>query len=128
MSIPELINFILTGEPEYPAFRIYEGGRVSGYCFPARFKKRQAYDRTAGISVCLGTGYTGRGIGTAALTMPEDAAKTSGIRVITGILLRRKPCAYPPDGNVRLHAVRTPENAGKKSGKIPDVVMYGKEP
>ena len=123
----ELKEFLFIGNPKYPSFLIQEGDMVIGYCFLTRYKNRQAYDRTAEVSIYLRPEFTGKGIGAAALKVLEDAAGKSGIRVIIGTLCGEnhasirlmEKCGYERCAHIR--------NAGEKFGKVLDVVMYEKE-
>lgn len=75
ITIPELRDFLFIAHPRYPSFIIKESNEIVGYCFLTRYKTRQAYDRTAEMSIYMKPAYTGRGIGALALKHPEDAAK-----------------------------------------------------
>jgi L-amino acid N-acyltransferase YncA len=127
MSKKELEEFLFIAHPKYPSFVIKDNGGIIGYCFLTRFKKRQAYDRSAELSIYLRPEYTGKGIGPVALDRLEAAAGKAGIHVLVGTL-----CAE------NLPSIRLLEksgyakcahlkNIGEKFGKVLDVVMYQKE-
>jgi phosphinothricin acetyltransferase len=82
----DMEEFLFLSHPRYPSFLIREGGETIGYCFLSRYKNRQAYDRSAELSIYLKPESTGRGIGPVALDYLEDAAKSSDIRVLVGTL------------------------------------------
>ncbi|MEI7898277.1 MAG: GNAT family N-acetyltransferase [bacterium] len=52
-------------------------GISCGFCYISQYKKRQAYDRTAEVSLYLTPGFTGRGIGPDALRHLEKVAGDS---------------------------------------------------
>lgn len=127
VQIPELTEFLFIAHPKYPAFTIRIKGRIIGYCFLTRYKNRQAYDRTAELSIYLRPECTGKGIGPAALQHLEEAAKRSGIHVLVGTLCGEN---YPSirlmekAGYTRAAHLR---NVGEKFGNVLDVVIYQKE-
>ena len=63
ISIEELKSVILTGHPKYRSFQIDYEGETCGYCYISQYKKRQAYDRTAEVTIYLKPEYSGKGIG-----------------------------------------------------------------
>lgn len=127
VTISELREFLFIGDPKYPSFCIKEDNRAVGYCFLTRYKNRQAYDRTAEISIYMQPEYTGRGMSFIALKFLGDAAKNAGTRVIIGTLCGenrasirlREKCGYPRCAPLK--------NVGEKFGKVLDAVMYEKE-
>ena len=127
ITLPELKEFLFIANPKYPSFVMKDHDRIIGYCFLTRFKKRQAYDRTAELSIYIQPEYTGRGIGVLALRFLEDAAKNAGIHTLIGTLCGEnhasirlmEKCGYARCAHLK--------NTGEKFGKILDVVMYQKE-
>ncbi len=127
ITIDELREFLFIGDPKYPSFLIRENGDVIGYCFLTRYKKRQAYDRTAEISIYLAPERMGKGIGPIAMKYLEEAARKAGIRVLV--------CTLSADNraSIRLCEKAGYEQAGQlkrigeKFGKVLDVVIYQKE-
>lgn len=127
ITIPELEEIIFLNNPRYPSFLIHEGDHVIGYCFLSRFKKRQAYDRTAELSIYLKPSFTGRGIGHFAIHHIEEAAKKGGIHVLIGTLCGENQASIrllEKMGYIKAAHLR---NVGEKFGDILDVVMYQKE-
>ena len=52
---------------KYKTYVICQGDVICGYVLIAPHKKREAYDKTAEVTIYLKPGYTGRGIGSLAL-------------------------------------------------------------
>jgi len=127
ITVPELKEFLSVDHPKYPSFVLREGDETIGFCFTTRYKKRQAYDRTAEVSIYLRPEYTGHGIGVAALRRLEDAAEHSGIRVLVGTLCAEnrasirlmERCGYTRSAHLK--------SVGEKFGRVLDVVIYQKE-
>jgi phosphinothricin acetyltransferase len=63
ISIEELKSVILISHPKYKSFLIDYEGETCGYCYISQYKNRQAYDRTAEITIYLKPAYSGKGIG-----------------------------------------------------------------
>ena len=86
ITIDELKEFIPFDHKKYKSFLIKNENECCGFCYISQYKKRQAYDRTAEISLYLKTEYTGRGIGKEVLKHLEKVAKKNGISVLIGII------------------------------------------
>lgn len=127
MSREELEGFLFISHPRYPSFLITEGGEIVGYCFLTQYKKRQAYDRTAELSIYLKPEYTGNGIGPIALEFLESAALSAGLHVLVATLCGEN---FPSirlmekGGYTRCAHMK---HIGEKFGRILDVVIYQKE-
>ncbi|HOX35664.1 MAG TPA: N-acetyltransferase family protein [Methanoregulaceae archaeon] len=127
ITIMGLREILFIDNPKYPSFTIRKDGRIIGYCFLARYKNRQAYDRTAELSIYLRPECTGKGIGPAALSCLETAAQRSGIHILIGTLCGEN-CAsirlMEKAGYTKAAHLR---NVGEKFGNVLDVVIYQKE-
>jgi hypothetical protein len=115
MSHNELEEFLFVSHPKYPSFVMKDHDEITMYCFLTRYKKRQAYDRSAELSVYLKPAFTGKGIGPGALNYLEAAFKKGRYSCACGHPVRKKPCKHPADGKVRLFPMCPPE---KYRGKI----------
>ncbi len=127
ITIPELREFLNISHPKYPSFTVRDNNRIIGYCFLTRYKMRQAYDRTAELSIYMKPEYTGRGIGVVALKYLEDAAKTTGIRVLIGTLCGENHASIRLMEKAGYSRCAYLKNVGEKFGKLLDVVIYQKE-
>ncbi len=56
-------DIINPGHPKYRSFLISESNIPCGFVYLSQFRKREAYDRTAEITVYLKPEYAGKGIG-----------------------------------------------------------------
>lgn len=126
ISIKELKEFIPVNNKKYRSFLIKTDNECCGFCYLSQYKKRQAYNRTAEISLYLKPEYTGRGIGKEALKHLEQIAKMNGISVLIGII-------SGDNGNsIKLFEKNGYEKCahykqiGEKFNKILDVVSYQK--
>ncbi|MBN2747191.1 MAG: GNAT family N-acetyltransferase [Bacteroidales bacterium] len=75
ISLEELKSVILVAHPKYKSYLIEYEGKTCGYCYISQYKKRQAYDRTAEITIYLKPEYSGKGIGKTTLDKLENIAQ-----------------------------------------------------
>lgn len=126
VTVEELREKILVGHPRYKSFVIGVDGVLCGYCYLSQYNKRQAYDRTAEVSIYIDPAFAGRGIGKVTLARLESIAETVGIVVLLAIIT-----------GDNAHSIRTFEQAGyekcahlrevgEKFGRLLDVVIHQK--
>jgi phosphinothricin acetyltransferase len=127
MSGKDLEEFLFVAHPRYPSFLIKEMNVPLGYCFLTQYKKRQAYDRSAELSIYLKPGYTGKGIGSLALNYLETAARKAGIHMLIGTLCGENRASIQLMEKAGYSRCAHMKNVGEKFGKILDVVVYQKE-
>ena len=126
ISTEELREFIPVEHKKYKSFLILIDHECCGFCYISQYKKRQAYDRTAELSLYLKSGYTGRGIGKIVLEHLEKVAKNNGISVLIGII------SGDNENSIKLFEKNGYEKCahykqiGEKFNKILDVVSYQK--
>jgi L-amino acid N-acyltransferase YncA len=122
----ELREKILIDHPKYKSFVIEVDGVMRGYCYFSQYNKRQAYDRTAELSIYLAHDFKGKGIGKAVLKQLEKEAKDVGIVVLLAIITGDNAhsirsfvsAGYEKCGDLR--------EVGEKFGRLLDVVFYQK--
>ena len=127
LSKKDLEEFLFVSHPKYPSFLIKDNNEIIGYFFITQYKKRQAYDRSAEVSVYLKPEFTGIGIGTAALSHLEAAAKKAGIHVLVGTLCGENHASIRLLEKSGYSKCAHLKNIGEKFGNILDVVVYQKE-
>jgi L-amino acid N-acyltransferase YncA len=127
ITLNELREFLFINHPKYPAFLIKQNDEIIGYCFLTPYKKRQAYNRTAEVSLYRKPGWTGRGIGKIAMKHLENAAKKAGIRVLIATSSGDNIASIKLAETTGFEKCAHLKNVGEKFGKIVDVVMYQKE-
>ena len=123
----DLETFLFVSHPKYPSFLITDNDEMIGYCFLTQFKKRQAYDRSAELSIYLKPEFTGKGIGLVALDHLEAAAKKAGIHVLVGTICGENHASIKLMEKAGFSRCAHLKNIGEKFGKILDVVIYQKE-
>jgi L-amino acid N-acyltransferase YncA len=127
ISIDQLKEFIHIGHPVYKSYLIRPGNETAGYCFLTYFKKRQAYDRTAEITIYLKAEFCHKGIGKLAMKHLEQQAKECGLKNLIGIISgdnQESIALFEKSGYFKCAHYR---NVGEKFNKILDVVAFQKE-
>lgn len=127
IEIDQLKEFIYLHHPYYKSYLVLAGGATAGYCFLTYYKKRQAYDRTAEVTIYLENGICHKGIGKQALAFLEERAAESGLKNLVGIITgdnERSIALFEKSGYIRCAHFR---NVGEKFNRLLDVVAYQKE-
>lgn len=127
ITIAELKEFLFIGHPVYRSFSIYSGEEMAGYCFLTYYKKRQAYDRTAEVTIYLKPEFCGRGVGKIALGFLEERAAEAGLKNLIGIISGDNEGSIGLFGKAGYLKCAQFKNVGEKFGKILDVVACQKE-
>jgi L-amino acid N-acyltransferase YncA len=126
ISLFDLKETILTGHPKYKSYIIKADGSICGYCYLSQYKKRQAYDRTAEISVYLKHEFAGKGIGKQTLEKLEIVARENGISVLIGIITAENQQSVLLFENCGFEKCAHFRKVGEKFGRLLDVVAYQK--
>lgn len=117
---------ILIDHPKYRSFVIVVDGKIVGYCYLSQYNKRQAYDRTAELSIYLAHDIKGKGIGKVVLRELEKVAKDVGIFVLLAIISgdnAHSIRSFTSAGYVKCGDLK---EVGEKFGRLLDVVFYQK--
>ncbi len=126
ITIEELKSVIAVAHPKYKSYLISFEEEICGYCYLSQYKKRQAYDRTAEVSIYLKPEYSGKGIGRKVLEMLEQIAIDCTIVVLIGIISEENKTSialFEKCGYVRCAHFR---EVGEKFGRLLDIVAYQK--
>lgn len=127
IQLKELQEFIFINHPIYESFLILHGNEIAGYCFLTFYKKRQAYDRTAEVTLYLKRAFHHKGIGKLAMVYLEARAKEVGLKNLIGIISgdnHGSIALFEKSGYTKCAHFK---NVGEKFDKILDVVAYQKE-
>ena len=127
VDLDELKSFIYIGHPTYKSFIILLGSEMAGYCYLTRHKPRQAYDRTAEVTIYLKPEFQKKGIGRLALTHLENQARTVGLKNIIGGISGDNLGSIALFEKAGFKKCAHYKNVGEKFDKILDVVAYQKE-
>lgn len=126
ITIGELKESMMVAHPKYKSFLIYYGGEVAGYCYFCPYKKRQAYDRTAEVTIYLKPEYAGKGIGKEVLKRLETVARECGLYVLLGIISGDNEASIALFEKCGYEKCAHFKKVGEKFNQIIDVVAYQK--
>lgn len=126
LSAEEMRRVLYFNAPPYQSYCIVSDGRNAGYCIISRFHEREAYNGTATVSVYLKPEATGKGLGSAALSLLEVQAVQKGFHTLMALICAENEasirlferCGYTKCGHLK--------EVGRKFDRLLDVVYYQK--
>lgn len=127
ISIRELEEFIYINHPLYKSFLVYYEEAIAGYCYFTYFKKRQAYERTAEVTIYLKPEFTERGLGHRTLEFLEHAAAKTPIKNLLAVITESNAHSLKLFEKAGYLKCAHFKKVGEKMGQILDVVIYQKE-
>lgn len=126
ITIERLKEAIYINHPKYKSFMIIKNKEACGFCYLTQYRKRQAYDRTAELTVYLKPGFERQGIGRMALQKLEKIAFETGIKVIIGVITATNKASIALCERMGYEKCAHFKQVGEKFGKVLDVVAYQK--
>ncbi|MFX1257134.1 MAG: GNAT family N-acetyltransferase [Promethearchaeota archaeon] len=126
LSIEDLRELIPINHSRYKSYLICENDLIYGYCLISQYKNRQAYNRTAEITIYLKSEYTQKGIGARALKFLEEIAKKKKIRVLLSIISGENVSSIKLFERLRYDKCAHFKEVGEKFGRVIDVLAYQK--
>ncbi len=123
----EMESTLSLNHPIYKSFVILVRDEIVGFCYIGQFRKKEAYDISAEITLYIKHDFTGKKIGIEVLSFLEKVAKEVGIKNLIGVITSENSrslklfdrCGYLKCGHLK--------NIGIKFGKALDVISYQKE-
>lgn len=126
LSLAEMREIVFFDSDRYKAFVIMETGSICGYVILTQFKKREAYNGTAEITVYLRHDCIGQGYGSLAVQFIEKLAKEKGYHaLLAGICGENSKSIKLFERNGYIKCAHYKE-VGRKFGRLLDVVYYEK--
>jgi L-amino acid N-acyltransferase YncA len=126
VSLKELKEFIFINHPVYKSFLIYYNKDIAGYFYLTYFKKRQAYNRTAEVTLYLKPEFCHKGIGIKVLNHIENFAKKTIIKNLIGVITGTNNESIKLFEKAGYFKCAHYLKVGEKFGQILDVVAYQK--
>ncbi len=127
VGIDEIKTFVPYKHHKYETFIVKNSdGESCGYIYLGYYKPRQAYDRTAEVTIYLKPEMGGMGYGKAALDLIEDIAKEKDIKVLLGVITAENKASVRVFEKCEYEKCAHFKQVGEKFGKILDVVIYEK--
>ncbi len=119
----ELVIFV---KPPYKAFIIEIAETICGYVILTEYKKREAFRRTAEITIYLMPEYTGRGIGTKAIAYLENYARAVNIHALIAVICGQNTNSIKLFAHCGYFNCAHYKEVGIKFGQVLDLVCYEK--
>lgn len=127
ISQGELERMVSLGHSKYQSFAIIFNGEICGFCYLSQFRYKEAYDKSAEITLYLRHGFTGKEIGKTTLAYLENIAKENGINNLVAVITEDNNASIILFEKAEYFKVGHLKNIGEKFGKPLDVVSYQKE-
>src|SRR5690606_7497993 len=123
----EMEQTLCLGHPTYKSYLIYYNNRIAGFCYLGQFRKKEAYDISAEVTLYIKPEFIGKKIGIEVLSFMEKTAKELGLKNLVGVITSENTgslklferCGYFKCGHLK--------NIGIKFGRALDVISYQKE-
>lgn len=123
----ELERMVSVGHSKYESFLIFYDGKVCGFCYLSQFRYKEAYDKSAEITLYLDGEFTGKGIGKTTISYLESIAKVNKIDNLVAVITANNSGSISLFEKHGYFKVGHLKNIGVKFGKALDVVSYQKE-
>lgn len=126
LTLDEMKEIVFFENPPYKTFVLGKEDNIHGYVLITQFKKREAYDRTAEVTIYLHPEYLGQGLGTAGLKHIEEYARHNNFHTLIAIICGQN------EQSIRMFAKQGYQKCahylevGLKFGQFLDVVSYQK--
>lgn len=126
ISTDGMRELLFFDNPKYKAFAIKNGDCLCGYCILSPFKKREAYDITAEITIYLKHDYIGKGVGSMAIRHLEKFAKENGFHSLIAVVCGENENSmrmFERNGYLKCGQLK---EVGIKFGRMLDIIYYQK--
>lgn len=123
----EFQGMILFKDELYCTYVIYDDETITGYCLIMPFSPRQAYRRTAEVSIYIRPEKTGKGYGQAALKFLVEHAGEKGIKSLIAKISADNTISIKLFEKNGFKKVGCLYETGEKFGMLLDVAIYQKQ-
>lgn len=123
----ELERMVSIGHTKYKSFVILFDNKICGFFYLSQFRYKEAYDKSAEITLYLNQNSIGKGIGKTALIYLENIAKDNGIENLVAVITEGNDASITLFEKRGYFKVGHLKNIGNKFGKSLDVLSYQKE-
>jgi phosphinothricin acetyltransferase len=123
----ELKRMLSVGHTKYQSFIIQYDNDICGFCYISQFRYKEAYDKSAEITLYLKQGVLGKGIGKSTLQFLENIAKENSIENLVAVITEGNDASISLFNKSGYFKVGHLKNIGNKFGKSLDVLSYQKE-
>ena len=123
----ELTRMVSLGHPKYQSFVIEFNNEICGFCYLSQFRYKEAYDKSAEITLYLKQSFLGKGIGKQTLVFLEKIAQENNIENLVAVITEGNEASIKLFIKQGYFKVGHLKNIGEKFGKSLDVLSYQKE-
>ncbi len=126
ITVEDMKDILYSGDPRFPSYAILEGDEFCGYCLLTRFKKREAYDGTAEVTIYLKPDCQGRGIGSHVLAELEKTARSHDFHTLLAVISGENAASIGLFAGMGYNKCAHLKEVGLKFGRKLDIVYYQK--
>jgi L-amino acid N-acyltransferase YncA len=126
LSLDEMKRMVFFDDQRYKTFVLTEDNSVCGYVFLKPHSEREAYDKTAEVTVYLKPGLIGKGLGSMCIRYIEKHAKVNAFHALLAVICGENEKSirlFERNGYKKCAHYR---EIGEKFGRFLDVVVYQK--
>lgn len=123
----EMETTLSLNHPLYKSFVVLFDEKVCGFCYLGQFRKKEAYDITAEVTLYIHKDYTGKKIGPQVLLFMEKIGKELGLKNLVGVITSENSGSLKLFERMGYFKCGHLKNIGIKFGRALDVISYQKE-
>jgi L-amino acid N-acyltransferase YncA len=126
LNLDEMREIVFFENPKYKTYVIIDDHDLCGYVLLTQYKKREAYNITAEVTIYLKPDCFGKGIGSLAIEYIEAVAKKADLHSLIAIICGENNQSirlFEKNGYVKCAHYK---EVGKKFDRLLDVVDYQK--
>ena len=127
ISDREMHDILFYDDSVYKSFVIKSNNETAGYVLLCPYKKREAYRRSAEVTIYLKPSFTSKGIGSKAIQFVEEFAMTKDIHTLLSVICGENTSSrklFEKNGYEQCGQLN---KVGVKFGRVLDIVIYQKE-
>ena len=126
IDVDGMREILFDDDPSFTSYIIFDGRELCGYCLFTHFKKREAYNSTAEVTVYLKHGHERRGIGTFAVKQLEQIAVQNSFHVLLAVVCEENEGSVALFTKLHYEKCAHYKEVGTKLGRFLDVVCFQK--
>lgn len=127
VTVQEMETTLQLNHPLYRSFVVLYDGVICGFCYLGQFRKKEAYDISAEVTLYIQHDFTGKKIGVEVLTFMENIAKELGLKNLVGVITSENSGSLKLFDRSGYFKCGHLKNIGIKFGRALDVISYQKE-
>ncbi len=126
-TLSEMVGLLFFTEEKYGSFALLENGICVGYGIITQFKAREAFDRTAEITIYLAESATGKGYGGLVVAHLEGFARNHNLHMLVALVSGENTASFKLFERSGYSKCAHFHDAGNKFNRWIDLVCYEKK-